>query len=390
MNANVILSALNPYQNQKVLIRRNQSVDDIIAAIKTAHGQYRSEYQKIALNFLGRTKKQTAENIWKFLKKNVPYKAEPDHFQTIKSPAAIIATAKNGTMDNDCKNYSLFAGGILHALNDMGHNIPFAYRFASYNFFDKTPGHVFIVVDPGSDNEIWIDPVLPTFNNKKQYNHSKDLKMMYSISGIGQTKRQKRQAKRAERKKAGKTFGQKLKKAGRGVLKVAGAPSRNAFLLLVKLNIFNLAKKLDAANTKAPGKLKNFWESIGGRMQTLINNINQGKGKKRIMGIGVIPAAAAGAPVAAAPIIAKIIGLLKELGINTDDLKRVASNAINGKVKDIIAKQEGKEETQFAESENTAEEALNEPETGSGTDMKKILPLVLIGGAGLYLLTRKK
>jgi hypothetical protein len=390
MNVETIISQLRPYQNQKILIRRNQNVNDIIAAIKTAHNQYRSEYKKIALNFVGKTKKGTAKNIWNFIKKNVPYRAEPDHFQTIKSPAAIIATAKSGTMDNDCKNYSLFAGGILHALNDFGYNIPFCYRFASYNFFDATPGHVFIVVDPGTNNEIWIDPVLPTFDNKKQFNHKKDLNMMYSISGIGQTKRQKRQAKRAERKKAGKTFGQKLKKAGKGVLKVAGAPSRNAFLLLVKLNVFNLAKKLEIANTKAPGKLKNFWESIGGRMQTLINNINQGKGKKRIMGIGVIPAAAAAAPAAAAPIIAKIISLLKDLGINTDDLKRVAANAINGKVKDIIARQEGKEETAIAESENTATEALDEPESSTGTDMKKLLPLIAIAGAGIYLLTRKK
>jgi hypothetical protein len=397
MNSSFLLQKLTPYRKQMHLIKRNQSVNDIMAAIKKAHEQYQDEYKKIAVYFWGGSKRKTGQKIWNYLKTNVPYKAEPDNFQTIKSPAAIIATGMNGTLSNDCKNYALFTAGILQALNDMGYKIPYSFRFASYNMFDNTPGHVFVVIDPGK-NEIWVDPVLSSFNQKKQYTHSIDQNMMYSISGIGQTRKQKRQAKRETRKAAGKTLGQKLKKAGRGVLTVAAVVPRNSFLALVKLNVMGLATRLKIAKEQKQGSLIHMWEGLGGRAQNLFTAIDQGAKKKRILGIDDM--ATVGEPVtvsslvaSASVIIAKVVDWMNKNGIKTDDLKRLAANAVNNKIQQTIAKQEANQYADGVETENEVENITNPDGTepgGTGSDLKRYLPLVLIGGAGLYFLTRKK
>lgn len=370
MNPKVLLNSLPPYDGKKYLIKKNQNVDDIINAILQAHKKHREHYKKIAILFKGRTTKETAKNIWNFLKKNVPYKEEPENNQTIKSPTAIIVTGMYNTESNDCKNYALFSAGILQGLNDLGYKIPYAFRFASYSIFDKTPAHVFVVVNPGTNKEIWIDPVLKSFDYKKPYTYAKDKKMMYTMSGIGIGKPKKR------------IFA-----------KIALAPARNAFLALVALNVFNLAKKLRAADVKVPGKLKNFWEKLGGRYQTLLNNIKKGENKKRIFGdnsIGIDPGT--GSLLAAASAIIAAIGkFLKDNGINPDDLIKIGKDALNKAIKDKLIKTEEAAAVENLDAEDTvkAAEGITPPSTSSGSG-KNMLPIILIGGAAAYFLLRKK
>lgn len=368
MNPKVLLQNLPPFNNAKILIKKNQSVNDIIKALQMAHVQYKSHYDKIAHEFLGHSKKQTAFNIWSFLKKNIPYKAEPDTMQTIKSPAAIIQTGlmgKKSLFYNDCKNYSLFAGGVLSALNRQGHKIPFVYRFASYNLFDTEPGHVFIVINPGK-HEIWLDAVLKEFDFKKSYINAKDInfdKMMYSVSGFDNVitgKRERKAARkqrRAKRRAEGRGFGQRivktLKKAGKAVLKVAAAPVRNSFLLLVKLNFRSLATNLKKADAKAPAKLREFWEGAGGRYQNLLTAINQGSKKKRLGELGAAPAAAAATT--AAPLLLKVAALLRKIGINPEDLGEIAKNVIKNKIEGAIQKAEEQTEEADQGAENIAD-----------------------------------
>lgn len=374
MNAQKLLLILPKFNNQKILIKKNQNVNDIIFALEVAHNQYKKDYDKIAREFLGHNKKQTAYNIWKFLKKNIPYKAEPDTMQTIKSPSAIIKTGILGNKSlyyNDCKNYSLFAGGVLSALNRQGYKIPFVYRFASYNMFDNTPGHVFIVLNPGS-KEIWLDAVLKEFDHKKAYQYKIDKnfdKMMYQLSGIddvitGKKQRQQRRAvrkaKRVQRRKEGKGFGQRvvktIKKAGKAVLKVAAAPVRNSFLLLVKLNFRSLATNLRKADTKAAGQLRAFWEGAGGRYQNLLTAISQGEKKKRLGEVMGEPVTAAAAATSAAPLLVKIAALLKKIGIQPGDLAQYAGDIVKNRIESAIQKAE----TQVQESEQSAENAADE------------------------------
>ena len=111
MNGNFLLNYLPPYKGTVTVIKKHQNTDDIIDGILTAHQKYAGDYSKISSFFLGSTPRQTCKNIWTFLKQNVNYRIESEDRQTIKSPAAIIATGK--TTGSDCKNYSLMTAGIL-------------------------------------------------------------------------------------------------------------------------------------------------------------------------------------------------------------------------------------------------------------------------------------
>ena len=180
-----LLLQLEPFINNEMVIVDDQNVTDIIGAILDTHKQYREEYDKIYQYFVGSTPTETANNIFKYLKKNVKYNIEPENLQTVKSPAAIIATGNAGS---DCKNYALFINGVLDSYrrNEL-QGFDLYFRFASYDPFDNTPQHVFSVMNIDG-KEIWIDPVLSFFNQKKQPNYYKDKKIkqmaLVALSGI--------------------------------------------------------------------------------------------------------------------------------------------------------------------------------------------------------------
>lgn len=187
MEVNKLLGKLKPFANKTVLVSNYQNSADIIQEIIKAHAKYSGEYDKIAPYFWKGNLKKTCEYIFNYLKKNVSYDIEPDTKQTVKSPSAIIAQGYG-----DCKHYSLFIAGILDSLRRSGKNINWSYRFANYKLFARTPHHVFVVADPKTKREIWIDPVLEFFDNQKPYINAvdKNYKQMalYSISGIGRRK----------------------------------------------------------------------------------------------------------------------------------------------------------------------------------------------------------
>lgn len=402
MNASVLMGRLSPFKNQSKVLVEDQSTGDIIDAIITAHRKYAPEYSKISSFFTGPNKRAVAEKIYNFLRKNVVYRIESGQSQSVKSPASILATGHG-----DCKHYASWAGGILQNLR-----IPFAYRFVSYRS-DKIPQHVFVVIDPGTPNEIWIDPVIRKFDYRKPYTYKTDRQMpLYSISGVGQTTikqakaakkaaattAQKKAAKtelQAARKAAGKTFSQQLKKGTKVVLKVAAAPVRNAFLLLVKLNFAGLGNKLAAAWVKAPTKVRTFWESTGGVLDALKKAWETGSKKKRIFGddtiIGAEPVAVTAT--AAAPLLVKVANVLKDIGIDPAELVQIAKDAANQKAQELAKKAlepKAAKEAQNLELANEFEESVpstNGPVTT--TKLPKFLPLLIGGVVVAYLISKK-
>jgi hypothetical protein len=410
------MGRLEPFQNRREMLSADQSTGDIIDAILEAHRRHAGDYSKISSFFNAGSKRETARKIFNFLKKNVRYVIEPGTKQTVKSPAAILATGYG-----DCKHYSLFAGGVLQNLG-----IPFAYRFASYKIFDKQPQHVFVVINPGTSNEIWIDPVVGDFDYKKPYTYATDKKMaLYSISGIGATAQQKADLKAAKaakkaaptkaakqaakttvqaaRKAAGRTTGQVLKKGAKVVLKVAAAPVRNSFLLLVTINFAGLATKLAAAWQKAPSKLTNFWESAGGQINALKKAWEKGSTKKRIFGddqIGVAPAAPAAAAATAAPLLVKVADFFNKIGIDPAELVQVGKDALNKRAQELAKKALEPRAASEATNIDIADQVFEPAELQATTDMapatttvtKKpnFLPLLIGGAAVLYFVTRKK
>lgn len=180
-----ILQKLDPFTNTKRVIVTNQTVSDLKNGLIQWHEKYASEYDKIYKYFLGATLIDSCRNVYNFLKQYVHYNIESDNEQTLRSPAAILAPGF--TVGADCKSYALFSCGIMSAIDrNTNQKCKVVFRFASYDMFSNTPKHVFCVVNPGT-NSIWIDPVLPAFNQKKDpyyYSDKKANMSLIAMSGV--------------------------------------------------------------------------------------------------------------------------------------------------------------------------------------------------------------
>ena len=183
VDKNDLLQKLPAFTNIKKVVKVNQGVTDIINGILQTHELYKKDYDLISDYFLGNNLNDTGKNIWQFLKKNVKYYVESDHVQTLRSPSAILA------LPADCKSYSLFSMGILDSLRRKGElNADLAFRFAGYDPYTNHLEHVFVVINPDTNKEIWVDAVLNSYNLHKEPSNYKDKKInnmaLVGLSGI--------------------------------------------------------------------------------------------------------------------------------------------------------------------------------------------------------------
>jgi len=403
MNKAYILGKLAPYGQKKILLKRDQGVPDIITAMLSAHKIYQNEYDKISQDFYTGDAIQTAKNVFNFLKKNVRYKIESENNQRIMSPSAIVSLAKN-----DCKNYALFIMGVLDSLKRKGliKNDIF-FRFASYKLLDEIPHHVFAVIVDKDGTEYYIDPVLSSFNERKTYFHKIDKRPnmpMYSISGVSNNKQVGlfKKKKPAATSTATAPVPAQPKEKKKIVLKIALAPARGSFLLLVGLNFMGLASKLNAAFERDANKTQNWWKNLGGNPNELLRKVKQGAVKKRILGddfdfasegqIGVVAAAPAVATATAAPILVKIAQFLADLGIDTKEVAEVGKRVLAKQVKNVVEKNLENEAAIDQATANEVNEIVNRAE-GVDQDGKPVinyLPFIIGGAVVLYFVTRKK
>lgn len=318
-----------PFHDKKVLLVKEHDTADIVDAIKKNHGRYTKQYDEICPVFYGNNADEIGQQIFAFLKKNIRYDVEPDNFQTVKSPGAIVHQRFG-----DCKHYASFINGVCGSLERQGLPVHCFYRFVS-----DTPGrdihHVFaVVVDKRTGAEYWVDPVLNKYDSRPHFYNIQDHDMahigeIYRISGlegmnnfnsraesnypggpnnlpvvwgIGKKKKNnifkkiatgikkvehgavvnlKNTAKSVKKVEHGAVVN--LKNAAKAVksvtLKVSMAPARGSFLALVDLNAFNLATRLADTWNNNPSKkaaLIRKWKDIGGTETGLRNAINNG------------------------------------------------------------------------------------------------------------------
>lgn len=387
--------------------------------------------------FKGETVNDTAANIWHYLKGTIKYKKDPDGVQYIMLPARFI---KRGV--GDCKNYSLFTASILGSLG-----LPVFFDFTNYISKDgkepinkKMPSHVYISTLNERGQRVIIDGVYNKFDSEKPYFYKKTVPMKIAVlSGLGtptsmqiernqitDSVKQKQYRARVikgeitkllnsadpiERAKGRKYLeackakningiaGKKKDKKNRPnpFAKVGLVTVRNSFLALVKLNVRGLAHKLSLLIAKPGGqdKLKNTWvKKLGGNFDVLLKNINQGKGKRPLLGEGKKTKGLAGEPVSLTVILASAAGALA---------------AIAPLLKNISIGPDGKEVNKAQEAPGTnIDDVVTEGVTSGGTTVlpqgdqggegfmnKKILGLplpvvLLLAGGGVYLATKKK
>ena len=156
-----LLQVLPPFTNSSLLIEDDQDVSGIIREVVNAHKCFSGDYDLIYDFFLRPDIYDTCKALFDFCKANIRYIVEGEDAQTTKSPSALLVMGFG-----DCKHYAGFIAGVLSAIvRNTGEKIKWMYRFTGYDYFSSEPGHVFVVVNDG-DDEIWIDPVLKTFDER--------------------------------------------------------------------------------------------------------------------------------------------------------------------------------------------------------------------------------
>ena len=184
ISKNAVLQKLAPFTNFKKVLIDDQNTSDIVQGILDNHENYQNEYDKISEMFIGDNEVETARNVFDFLKQNVPYYVEPIEKQTLRSPSAILSMK----MGADCKSFASWIIGTMNSLNRKGiFKVPLAFRFASYRYDTKEPQHVFAVLYPGTKNEVWVDPVLAKFDQRKEPVFIKDKKIKMALIAMSGT-----------------------------------------------------------------------------------------------------------------------------------------------------------------------------------------------------------
>jgi hypothetical protein len=149
-----------PQTEPQVLVE-DQDVDDIIRGVVKKHKECAHYYDVIFPMFdQDGSWYDVGDRLWTFCKEQIAYRIESTEWQWVSTPATIL---KNGYCD--CKGYALFCAGVIDAMKRAGEDVEWCYRFASYALLNSTPGHVFVVINPETDN-IWLDPVLDGYNGR--------------------------------------------------------------------------------------------------------------------------------------------------------------------------------------------------------------------------------
>lgn len=155
-------------------IKKSGNTGDIIAGIMDADKCNTAYVTEFARELQGNTKLETCENIYNFVRANIPYNEDEEGQQLIKSPGevwncryqdALDADGNGGTGEGcDCKSMSIFCSALLKAMG----NYEFMYRFVSETLEDDLY-HVYAIVrDDGGEGYIVLDCTLRTFNKELQ------------------------------------------------------------------------------------------------------------------------------------------------------------------------------------------------------------------------------
>lgn len=149
---------IEPPRFQRQFIKAFQTDKDIIAQMKRAEYESRNVSHKIGALFSDFDKLATAHKIYKFLRKNVKYEAEPKEKQTAKTINRFIVDGVG-----DCKHYATFAVGVCNAVG-----IPAFFTLVGQTPNLKRPNHAYCtaIID---NKRVIIDPCRTKFNDECKY-----------------------------------------------------------------------------------------------------------------------------------------------------------------------------------------------------------------------------
>jgi hypothetical protein len=374
----------------------NKDIRDLLVKLVP---KAKAQMGTFAQKFKGRNPQETCKNIFDYIKSNFTYVADGGE-QIIKLPSALLRK-KVG----DCKSYSLFTASILENLK-----IPYKFVYTSYSA-NPIPQHVYVV----TENGCIIDVVYGIFNQEKKptYKYTQDMNVRYmagcdcdsQMGKITIISKDKRQAAAASVKKAATSVKDTVKKAGSSVSIVGLAGGRALVLAMVKKNLDGFASKMQKIDN---AKLKSGWEKAGGNYATLQSAIKEGaskpakrlgflgklqkmvKSKGGINGIGAM---------SQGDIQAAIVAVSTAIGTAVAPAAGTAAGASLGAtlaamyptIVDMLKQTPATESDIIQGGDDLTVDLVEEDgSTKTSFDFGSMLPIIAIGGAILYFVTKKK
>lgn len=364
------------------LVKRNASIVDTIKLILLRiNTDVHSEFVKQLAMQLHPGGDQLAymRRLFDFVCRNVKYQLDKEGKEDVYRPSTTIVNGKG-----DCKKMTVIIASVLKAVG-----IEPYIKHVFYNGENYT--HVYVIVPyPNLKNYIVLDPVNDCkFNEEVSYleanifdlkGNRMDLYTGYkkptnpgfmdhlymgaksieddmnfitgcscSTMGANQSvatfnqifeesisgdpiQTGKKHRSKEERKKKRQEL---LHKITNVVKKVGVAPTRGAFLVLVRMNVLKLASQLAAGWNKDPKAIEDLWTGLGGNVDELKKTIVAGSGQN-VSGMGQGVAAVIAT---ATPIILAVLAKLKKLGVvkegdKVDDLVNEAVDTASDNVSD--------------------------------------------------------
>lgn len=293
-NVNDVLNLMPQPDNKRKVYYQDGSNRNIIKVLESKFPEACKITERCSKLFIGSNDRETANNVWDFLKTNIEYRADGMHSQDIRKPNYFLQSGIG-----DCKSFALFSMAVL--TNCGLQNCRF--RYVSFNT-SRTPTHVYMVCDDENGNEIIVDPVYKYFDAQASFTYKIDHAMEVAVMGYipSEASNEEKAARVKAIKNRLKSLPvesnerafliyqlRQIKNSVNGIGKfnvktIPLAPGRNAYLEIIRFNFRGIAKHLALAISKDVNKVKSKWEKLGGNYSALVAAINAGKDKKPLFG----------------------------------------------------------------------------------------------------------
>lgn len=164
-------------------LHKNGNTGNIVTEVMAETRRNVPSVARLARVLQGKSRIESAESIWNFLRSQIEYKLDAEGYQYIKTPQSVVHDGYS-----DCKGYSILTSALLQ---NMG--IPHVLRFVAYGGGEVT--HVYVVAFSKGGGEIKTDACLTQFNREAGYQRKEDypvnqktteMAKIVRISGIGQ------------------------------------------------------------------------------------------------------------------------------------------------------------------------------------------------------------
>ncbi len=269
-----------PATGNDITVKKSADVADTVSFIQNNIPKTTWQTKKLAQFVKGRNLNETCSKLWHFLYEHIPYKKDEEGIEQIRSPRRVWHDRNrynsNGEVGVDCDCFTSIVSSTLLAMSPP---VPHKYRITKYPKRNgETPRwqHIYVVVPKDGkldyelsnrDDYIVIDCVKNAYNDEQPYLEFKDFDAKMRLDYLDGLEEEEYEVPNSidakdfasvydeeDLGKVGQWLKKTVKKVGdtagkviRTLNKVANPATillRNGFLIAMKINLLNVAKKL--------------------------------------------------------------------------------------------------------------------------------------------------